>query len=649
MKKRIRQALGLMLAFVMLFGATAQYGLQALHAEEKKDTQLSGMYEWHRAMTVDDLRGAYNEMTGLRDGYENQWVPIIIVAEYEDGTQYYLNRNSTQVKWNNQGTVNPSMNSVSSTDSVGLLLGNGMKSKNTFITKGDLGAMHMYYHGVVKKSYGDDYIQAEAWSLTKDKVQDYSSQAAQTVYGVRYDNSNKYLAAMYLLDQNDVDTWGGFGTLPVTHSPSSKSKQMNTGWTFQQDRKDGYFLISDMFAQLRDSSSLSLIDAPSWGCRLTLYNRYSDPDDQKRYMLDTPSRAAAYTRGNDGNVVQISENEKNKTWETNNELRNKMIEQYDEKYEQQEDKKPTRAWFKIYIGKELEGSVDQKTGTITDEKSYRLSGTNIAKGVNVTVEKGATLTIKENTFCYLDGTITNKGTIIVERGATITSAASDRYNPGDASNRTGKIDCQGGQLLVMEGARLYLSEGLLLNNNASVVNRGLILVGDTFEFNDSMIQIADGGRLMIGYAFNRPSVFHEANIRTNHGHIRSDDQIRYNIGMNSSQYSAIQCDYSRRNTNSKIILERNSAVNISFLSAECDSNETVWFPDLVVGLNQGKEKFFATMDLNCYSVGGYDTPPYIFGDKMNWFRDRSSGGTYNFNGHSYSFNHALKAFYGCYN
>ncbi|MGN0413995.1 MAG: hypothetical protein ACI4FX_00715 [Agathobacter sp.] len=585
MKKRIRQALGLLLAFVTLLTTTIQSDLPALHAEEKKDTQLSGMYEWHRAMTVDDLRGAYNEMTGLRDGYDNQWVPIIIVAEYEDGTQYYLNRNTTQRKLANQGTVNPSMNPVSSSDSVGLLLANGMKSKDTFVTKGDLGAMHMLYHGVVKKSYGDDYIQAEAWSLTKDKVQDYSEQAAQTVYGVRRDTSNKLLAAMYLLDQNDVDTWGGFGTLPVTHSPSDKSEQMNTGWTFQQDRKDGYFLISDMFAQLRDSSSLALIDAPSWGCGLTKYNRYSDPDDQERYILDTPSQAAAYTRGDDGNVVQISENKKNNTWETNNELRNKMIKQYDEKYKQKEDKKPTRAWFKIYIGKELEGSVVQQTGSITGTKDYRLSGTNIAKGVEVTVEEGATLTIKENTYCYLDGTITNKGTIIVEKGATITSAMQ---GPGTAAMRTGKIDCQGGKLLVMEGAKLYLAEGLLLNNNASVVNRGLIIVGDTFEFNDSMIQMADGGRLMIGFANNSPSTFHCKNLDT--------FVLEYEIdNTGGNDCAPTLCDYSKRNANSKIILEKNSAVDIGCYSAEFDSNKTVWFPDLVVGLDQGAEKFYTTM------------------------------------------------------
>lgn len=595
MKKRIRQALGLMLAFVTLFGATAQYGLQALHAEEKKDTQLSGMYEWHRAMTVDDLRGAYNEMTGLRDGYDNQWVPIIIVAEYKDGTQYYINRNTKLAKRDSEQELIPFMNPVSSSDSVGLMLSNGMKSEDTFITKGNLGAMHMYYHGVAKHSYGDNYIQAEAWSLTNEAVTDYSSKAVETVYGVEYLYDNKYLAARYCLDQNKVERWGESGSLPLTQSPNDTDwdYKMYTGWTFQPDRKDGYFLISDMFAQRVSDSSLSGIDAPTWGCALDGKTRYASPNIKRRNMIETPSRAAAFTRGDDGNVVQIEENTKTKKLEINNTLLKKMQDQYDNKYDNPE----TRVWFKIYIGKELEGSVEQQTGSITGTKDYRLSGTNIAKGVEITVEEGATLTIKENTYCYLDGTITNKGTIIVEKGATITSAAQ---GPGDAAFRTGKIDCQGGKLLVMEGAKLYLAEGLLLNNNASVVNRGLIIVGDTFEFNDSMIQMADGGRLMIGFANNSPSTFHYKTL----DNFSLEKEIDNTGG---DDCAPTLCDYSKRNANSKIILEKNSAVDIGCYSAEFDSNKTVWFPDLVVGLDQGAEKFYATMEyrtIHSY-FGGY--------------------------------------------
>lgn len=599
MKKRIRQALGLLLAFATLLTTTIQSDLPALHAEEKKDTQLSGMYEWHRAMTVDDLRGAYNEMTGLRDGYDNQWVPIIIVAEYTDGTQYYLNRNTTLAKRDSEKELIPFMNPVSSSDSVGRLLAYGMKSKDTFITKGDMGAMHMYYHGVTKENYGDNYIQAETWSLTKDSVKDYSSVTPQTVYGVRYNYDDSALPdPIYCLDENEVDTWRGSGDLPITHSPRSKSKQMYTGWTFQQDRKDGYFLISDLFAWWKEMTfswvyTLGGPEAYTWGCALDGSSRFNSPNIKRRNMIETPSRAAAFTQGDDDNVVQITKNEKTGKLETNEELRQKIIKKYDNKY----DKAETRVWFKIYIGKELEGSVEQQTGSITGTKDYRLSGTNIAKGVEVTVEEGATLTIKENTYCYLDGTITNKGTIIVEKGATITSAMQ---GPGTAAMRTGKIDCQGGKLLVMEGAKLYLAEGLLLNNNASVVNRGLIIVGDTFEFNDSMIQMADGGRLMIGFANNSPSTFHYKTL----DNFVLENEID-NTGGNDC--APTLCDYSKRNANSKIILEKNSAVDIGCYSAEFDSNKTVWFPDLVVGLDQGAEKFYTTMEyrsLHSYK-GGY--------------------------------------------
>lgn len=583
MRKRGKQIVCILLAFALLLG-DAVHGELPVRAAQTG----SGLYQWHRAMSVEDLR-KYTVDRNTTD-YQGKWVPIIIVAEYSDGTQYYINRKTRLAKRSGEYEYIPHMNRVSESDSVGLVLTNAMKSGEDFVTRGDLGAMHMYYHGEVTQYYGSNYARAEAWSLTAEAVKDYSNNSVDTVYGIRGN------ASYYAMDQNKVESQGGKGYLPQTYCPASghtdKKYHFKQAWTFLEDRRSGYFLISNLFTNWISYTNLNGVYALTWGAALDGNSRYDPPRLKTRDMIETPSRAAGYVYGDDGNVIQNrvsketvqgtsdTQNSDTQKSDTQKSVRDKILEQYDYKY----DDPATRVWFKIYIGEEIPGNLTVPGSTLKGQTKVLGVGSTIPAGTTIKVEKDATLIIPEDAFVFLDGTIDNKGTVIVEKGAVVSSALDT--DTGDISQQTGQIVCQdGGQLLVMEDAHIYLACGLILKNNGVAVNKGTIVAGRTFTLEDSQIQMADQGRLAIGFRFGKPSSLYQVNFGA-----AFDMKFRDNVGVASFSYTPQKCNYSVRNGNSKIILEKTSAVDISFYSWQFDENRSVPFSDLLVGMSSGEEQ-----------------------------------------------------------
>ena len=212
MRKKTKQIMCILLMLGILL-TSSYHGEITVRAVNASDS----LYKWHRAMSVEELK-TYMNAEGEETDYKGCWGPIIIVAEYADGTQYYINRYTRLAIRDSEAEYIPVMNDVSSSDVVGSVLKNGIKSGKDFVSKGDLGAMHMYYHGEQSASYLDivptDYgalyldtnVTSEVWSLTKDEVADYSNATPSTVYGLQYHNpwySDDYVA----LDQNNVKNW----------------------------------------------------------------------------------------------------------------------------------------------------------------------------------------------------------------------------------------------------------------------------------------------------------------------------------------------------------------------------------------------------------------------------------------------------------
>lgn len=250
MRKRIKQTASILLVLVLLLAGSYHGTLPVYAADDSVH-----LYQWHRAESVEDLKKYIDEDRNTTD-YTGKWVPIIIVAEYSDGKQFYINRDTRQAIRKGEAELIPVMNEVGSNNTVGAMLKNGIRSGRDFISRGDLGAMHMYYHGEQSKKYVqkvydengmlrwiyDTNITSEVWSLTNDNVADYSDAKPNTVYGLQYHTpffSPDYLA----LDQNAVKEWKGTGGLPKTQSPGTTGIPLIRGGRFIMIERTGIFSL----------------------------------------------------------------------------------------------------------------------------------------------------------------------------------------------------------------------------------------------------------------------------------------------------------------------------------------------------------------------------------------------------------------------
>ncbi len=96
----------------------------------------------------------------------------------------------------------------------------------------------------------------------------------------------------------------------------------------------------------------------------------------------------------------------------------------------------------------------------------------IAPGVTLTVADGGVLSVGAGVF--------NEGTIKVEKGGTMIVKEGAYVGPQEYGQKLGNIVCDGGDLIVMPGAKVFLegAAGLKLDNNAHLVNQGLIVTGN---------------------------------------------------------------------------------------------------------------------------------------------------------------------------
>ena len=153
--------------------------------------------------------------------------------------------------------------------------------------------------------------------------------------------------------------------------------------------------------------------------------------------------------------------------------------------------------FRIYSYRPVEYDAVVKSFTIGKGATYSIDKQLIVnEDVTITVENGGVLTVDRELLNNGKIVVKNGGTVIVNEGGCI--MAYDQ-------NALGEIRLDGGNLVIMDGAKVICdqSEGALLaENGATILNRGLLMVGDRLLMyrsavlkNESNAMLLVGGRI----------------------------------------------------------------------------------------------------------------------------------------------------------
>lgn len=153
--------------------------------------------------------------------------------------------------------------------------------------------------------------------------------------------------------------------------------------------------------------------------------------------------------------------------------------------------------FRIYTYRPVEYDAIVKSFTIGKGATYSIDKQLIVnEDVTITVENGGVLTVDRELLNNGKIVVKNGGTVIVNEGGCIMS-----YD----QNALGEIRLDGGNLVIMDGAKVICdqSEGALLaENGATILNRGLLMVGDRLLMyrsavlkNESNAMLLVGGRI----------------------------------------------------------------------------------------------------------------------------------------------------------
>ena len=559
MKKKIRQ-IACVVLMISLMLATIRYEVTPVQAAGVSSG--TEYYTWHRAYTPDDLK-KYTDSTGKTTDYKGKWVPIIIVACYGDSanpTMYYWNRECKSGDYRNMTESIPYMTRLDGTTSTGIYLQNAIssKSEDSFVTRGDMGAMHMYYHGeqssARKCKEKDVSIVSEAWSLTSSDVEDFSSDKPDKLWGFK--NTSSEIS----MDLSNVQAWYDADKLPLTRSIDQDEFDFEQAWTFYQDNTAGQFLIANLFAwptcdDLNKGNTarvMTIGGGYAWFYHWSPWGYFYEPDPDHREVLMTP-----YVVANNARIVQDASQGKLISGDA---ARRATLEGYNKLYTDSE----TRASFRIYVGEQTETEQVLKTATVTDGSTLEIGYGNVLKsGSTIEVQEGGTLIIPEDGLFYLNGTIyINGGTMIVGRNSCITSEDPTDVRQTDKDvglGYDGRIEAfNGGKLLIQESAKVYLNHGLKLDDS-TCTNSGILVLNQLLDMNNAQLKVKWKGYLALGFSYGRLSQFFK--LEKNH----ASANLSVNGSINTYRPSLMQMNL----TDSKVILygtDINNRVEMSALA-----------------------------------------------------------------------------------
>lgn len=570
--------------------ACALQNVTPVEATGDSSDSRTATYLWHKAETLDDLKGEWDDSLGTAtESYKGKWIPIIIVAEYPDGSKYYMNRNVTYANAHSKDSYVkiPQLTVVSKYSGVvGATLYSGIESGTDFYSIGDLGAMHMYYHGNVSKSfrvgrYGDDYktTTADAWSLSSDANLVDENATPSTVLGVS-GAQNKWT-----LDINEVATWRGVDDIPDT---TGHYRYMTTGygytydeqtqaWTFLHDYTkgsgssgvqvdNGHFNVANFFGHgPYYNAHYYTTWIPLWG---SLGKGDSD-DTEKPYAegkewIDTP-----YLVQNRSALLPDESGEPVKSTEFAETAARNINSFYSSNSE--DDTGECRAKYSIYIGKKIASTETSDNFEVGEGGETRLTyGSVIGENATITVKKGGTLYISRDASVYLNGNIINYGTVIIESGASV----------GMQGTPSSYIDCEdGGKLVIMEDAIVDLGNKLILKNGSVCINNGRLVTTLGIEMQNSRMEIGGNGEFLPGILdYYRESVFslHGSDVK------KLIDQSVYKPGNVSIYSGKPTTEAWTVDSDSKVILQENGKIYranyVSFPPVGQSENISMWDP-----------------------------------------------------------------------
>ena len=138
--------------------------------------------------------------------------------------------------------------------------------------------------------------------------------------------------------------------------------------------------------------------------------------------------------------------------------------------------------FRIYAYRPVEYDAIVKSFTIGKGATYSIDK-------QLIVDKGVTITVEDGGVLMVDKELLNNGKIVVKNGGTVIVNEGGYIMAYDQS-ASGEITLDGGNMIIMDGAKVICDQSggsLLAENGATILNRGLLMVGNMLIMNNNAV------------------------------------------------------------------------------------------------------------------------------------------------------------------
>ena len=150
--------------------------------------------------------------------------------------------------------------------------------------------------------------------------------------------------------------------------------------------------------------------------------------------------------------------------------------------------------FRIYTYRPVEYDAVVKSFTIGKGATYSIDK-------QLIVDKGVTITVEDGGVLMVDRGLLNNGKIVVKNGGTVI-VNEGGYIMAYDKNALGEITLNGGNMIIMDGGKVICDQSggsLLAENGATILNRGLLMVGNMLIMNkNAVLKNESNAMLLLG-------------------------------------------------------------------------------------------------------------------------------------------------------
>jgi hypothetical protein len=155
--------------------------------------------------------------------------------------------------------------------------------------------------------------------------------------------------------------------------------------------------------------------------------------------------------------------------------------------------------FRIYTYRPVEYDAIVKSFTIGKGATYSIDK-------QLIVDKGVTITVEDGGVLMVDRGLLNNGKIVVKNGGTVI-VNEGGYIMAYDKNALGEITLNGGNMIIMDGGKVICDQSggsLLAENGATILNRGLLMVGNMLIMNkNAVLKNESNAMLVVGGRITR--------------------------------------------------------------------------------------------------------------------------------------------------